>query len=134
MGSARVVDDDAASCELCSRPTPHGLDLGADLTRQPFVVVIAEGDEIGVQYEDSGVPSAGESRRPVVNGHSHAVAIGQPRVRLGAVINDQCPQWTRVILGKYRGEGSAQRTWPVMGRHHHAYGRPRGHCLAPTYP
>jgi hypothetical protein len=134
MGRAREVHHDGAARELRIRPGAHRLDLGAELTRQPFVVVIAERDEIGVQHGDAGVAGAGQAWRPGVDRHDQAHPVGQPLVRLGPVVHHHDAELTRVILGEDGGERSAQRTRPIVRRHHHAHRRPPGHGLDPMYP
>jgi hypothetical protein len=48
MPAARVVDRDAAARELGAGPGAERPDLGPELAGQPFVVVVAEGDQVGI--------------------------------------------------------------------------------------
>src|SRR5712692_2324914 len=98
---AAIVHDDAAARELGARPGRNGLDLGAQLARQPFVVIITEGNELSREREYPGVARAGQARRAAVADHLNLAADGQALVRLAAVVNENRPQLARVVLGKH---------------------------------
>jgi hypothetical protein len=102
-------------------PLAQRRDLGAKLARQPFVVVVAEGDQLGVERVHAAVAGSGQARSPGIGQYPYPVAVGQALVRLAAVMDHDSPDVPRVILGKHRGERGAQQLRPVMGREDHSH-------------
>jgi hypothetical protein len=108
------------------RSLAHCLDLPAKLGGVPEVVVVAEGDEVGVEGQDAGVAGTGQAG-PAPVGHDHHGGLGgdgQAPVGFGPVIDDDEAQEAGVVLLAHGGDGAGEHLGAAVGGDHDADARP----------
>ena len=105
---AVVVHDDPARGKLGARHRPQGTDLGTQLSWEPFVIVVAEGDEIATESENAGIAGAGEAGSTGIRQHPDPMAVCQALVGLAPVVHHNRLDLAGVVLREDCRKGHAQ--------------------------
>lgn len=115
-----MAEIDAGDADGCAGPTKleH---LQPCLVGQPFVVVVAEGDQLAPRHGGPGVAAAGQPRGVIVAGHPHRALLAgdhERLVRLAPVEHDDALDPTLVVLPENGSDGLAKQFGAIAGADH----------------
>jgi len=128
LGAVPVVpDDDGAGAHLRVWFPQEAGHLGADLARQPYVIVVAEGHQVSLERHDSGISGTSEPRAAEVATDADRPLATALELMVGwdLVVDDDYLDPAGVVLLSYSLQGQPNELGSVSGGDDNADGGQR---------